>query len=409
MEKDKDTNKITKFVVKQKPCLEKFPNMITHIVDFLFVYDFDDDTKNKVFKRQIIEPKNETVFDFSNELAPKIVFLNYNDYGYMKLDLSYMNLEELKRYLLKCKDPLIKAALNRALFDTFRDSKISSIEYLDVAIDIVKNEQDEDTVSILLGYISSTIKAYLPLDIMPQYKKKFFDTLKKMLENQLSLIEFNKDIVKNLLIYLNGFAVKDEDKKYLIKLLNLESKLLTQSRRFQYVRTVYTSRDIPLEEKEILLEREIKRDNNSKDSIEAKIICNSSLPDRKNKEALWKKITEESNSDALANMEAIMIGFAPVEQYDIVEDFLKEKFFEVLPKVGKNNEVFFVKYFISYLSPSQFTNDEINQKMEKLITELKQDQDQSQTVRYLSETYDLMKRIKIARENCQKYLEKHKK
>jgi aminopeptidase N len=409
MEKDKDTNKITKFVVKQKPCLEKFPNMITHIVDFLFVYDFDDDTKNKVFKRQIIEPKNETVFDFSNELAPKIVFLNYNDYGYMKLDLSYMNLEELKRYLLKCKDPLIKAALNRALFDTFRDSKISSIEYLDVAIDIVKNEQDEDTVSILLGYISSTIKAYLPLDIMPQYKKKFFDTLKKMLENQLSLIEFNKDIVKNILIYLNGFAVKDEDKKYLIKLLNLESKLLTQSRRFQYVRTVYTSRDIPLEEKEILLEREIKRDNNSKDSIEAKIICNSSLPDRKNKEALWKKITEESNSDALANMEAIMIGFAPVEQYDIVEDFLKEKFFEVLPKVGKNNEVFFVKYFISYLSPSQFTNDEIIQKMEKLITELKQDQDQSQTVRYLSETYDLMKRIKIARENCQKYLEKHKK
>ena len=104
-----------------------------------------------------------------------------------------------------------------------------------------------------------------------------------------------------------------------------------------------------------------------------------------------------------------MIGFAPVEQYDIVEDFLKEKFFEVLPKVGKNNEVFFVQYFISYLSPSQFTNDEIIQKMEKLITELKQDQDQSQTVRYLSETYDLMKRIKIARENCQKYLEKHKK
>ena len=40
--------------------MEQFPNMITHIVDFLFVYDFEDDSKNKVFKRQIIEPKNET-------------------------------------------------------------------------------------------------------------------------------------------------------------------------------------------------------------------------------------------------------------------------------------------------------------------------------------------------------------
>ena len=91
--------------------------MIAHIVDFLFIYDFEDDAKNKVFTRQIIEPKNETIFDFSNELIPKIVFLNYNDYGYMKLDLSYINIDNLKQYLLKCKDTLIKASLYRALFE----------------------------------------------------------------------------------------------------------------------------------------------------------------------------------------------------------------------------------------------------------------------------------------------------
>ena len=76
MENDQTTKKITKYVVKQNPCLEQFPNMITHIVDFLFVYDFEDNSKNKVLKMQIIEPKNETYFDFSNELAPKLVFLN---------------------------------------------------------------------------------------------------------------------------------------------------------------------------------------------------------------------------------------------------------------------------------------------------------------------------------------------
>ena len=404
-----EAKKIKKFVVKQKPCLEQYPNMITHIVDFLFVYDFDDDSKNKVFKRQVIEPKNETVFDFSNELAPKIVFLNYNDYGYMKLDLSYMNLDELKNYLLKCKDPLIKVALNRALFDTFRDFKITSIEFLDITLETIKNEQDEDTFSVLLGYISSVIKNYLPLKYIPEYKKKFFKILKKMLEDQLSLLQYNKDIVKNILIYLNGYAVEDEDKKYLIKLLNLESKLMTQSRRFAYVETIYTSRTIPLEDKEYLLNAEIKRDKNSKDSIEAKITCNAALPDRKNKELLWKKLTEESNSDSLANMEAIMGGFAPVEQYDLVEDFLTQKFFEVLPKLGKINESFYLKYFISYLAPSHFTTDEIIQKMDNLINELKEDKEQSQIVRYLSETCDIMKRTKIAREKCEKYLETIKK
>jgi aminopeptidase N len=408
IDSDKNTNKINKFIVKQKPCLEQFPNMITHIVDFLFIYDFEDDTKNKVFTRQIIEPKNETNFDFSSELLPKIVFLNYNDYGYMKLDLSYIDMENLKQYLLKCKDTLIKAALYRALFDTFRDSKISSIEFLNITIETIKVESDEDIISVLLGYISSVIKAYLPLKYISEYKSKFFKTMKEMLEKELSQINFNKDKAKNLLIYLNGFASDEEDKKYLIRLLNLESSMITQSRRFAYVKTIYTSRKIPLEEKEKLLEREIKKDKNSGDSLTAKYTCNAALPDRANKERLWKKITEESNSDSLTNMEAIMMGFAPVEQYDLVEDFLKEKFFEVLPKIGKNNEAFFVRYFIGYLAPSHFTDDEIIQKMDKLINELKEDKDQAQIVKYLTETCEIMKRTKISREKCEKYLESHK-
>ena len=404
---DKDTNKINKFIVKQKPCLEQFPNLITHIVDFLFIYDYEDKTKNKVFLRQIIEPKNETKFNFLNELMPKIVFLNYNDYGYMKLDLSYIDKENLKQFLLKCENTLIKASLYRALFDTFRDSKISSIEFLNITFETIQTESDEDTISVLLNYISSVIKSYLPLKYISEYKSKFFKIMRNMLESELSKINFNKDKVKNFLIYLNGFAIIEEDKKYLIRLLNLDSNMITQSRRFAYVKTIYTSRNIPLEEKEQLLNREIKRDKNSADSLTAKITCNAALPDRANKERLWKKITEESNSDSLTNMESIMVGFAPIEQYDLVEDFLKDKFFEVLPKIGKNNEAFFVNYFIGYLSPTQFTDDEIIQKMDKLINELKDDKDQTQVIKYLTQTCDSMKRIKISREKCEKYLESH--
>ena len=184
---------------------------------------------------------------------------------------------------------------------------------------------------------------------------------------------------------------------------------MTQSRRFSYVQTIYTSRTIPLEEKEKLLNAEIKRDKNSKDSIEAKLVCNASLPDRKNKELLWKKTPPPPTSDSLATTQPPLIGFAPIEQYDLVGDFLTQKFFEVLPKLGKSNESFYLSYFISYLAPSHFTTDEIIQKIDNLINELKQDKDQSQTVRYLSETCDIMKRKKIAREKCEKYLESMKK
>ena len=252
-------------------------------------------------------------------------------------------------------------------------------------------------------------KRIFPLKYIPEYKSKFFKIIKNILENQLSQINYNKDIVKNALIYINGYAVEDDQKRYLIKLLNLDSKLMSQSRRFSYVHSIFTSRTIPLEEKEKLLNEEVKRDKNSKDSIEAKLMCKAALPDRKNNKLLWKKLTEESNSDSLANMKEIMAGFAPVEQYDIVEDFLIQKFFEVLPKFGKNSEMFFVNYFIAFMAPSQFTIDYIIQKMDNLINELKKDKDQCQIVRYLSEESDLMKRTKISREKCEKYIESIKK
>ena len=45
--------------------------------------------------------------------------------------------------------------------------------------------------------------------------------------------------------------------------------------------------------------------------------------------------------------------------------------------------------------------------MDKLINELKDDKDQTQVIKDLTQTCDSMKRIKISREKCEKYLESH--
>ena len=82
-----------------------------------------------------------------------------------------------------------------------------------------------------------------------------------------------------------------------------------------------------------------------------------------------------------------MKGFAPVEQYDIVNVFLVEKIFEVLPKLG-------------ILAPFKFTTDGMIEKIDKLINGLKQGKDQSQTVRFLLNLWK--------EHNCEKYLEKNK-
>ena len=400
MEVNEKTNKITKFVVKQKPCLEQFPNMITHIVDFIFIYDFKDLSKNKVFERKVIEPKSETVFDFKDELSPKIVFLNYNDWGYMKLDLDKKSIQGLKEGLVSFEDPLVKLSIYRSLFDGFRDSKISAIEFLDIILSALKNETNENNLNTLLRFTKSASSVYMPIKYMKEYKKKIFLELKNLLEKQLSSIKFEKDLVKPILMHLPSYA-DEEDIKYLIQLMNLDPKLVAQEDRFRILKQVFACRNINLEDKQKMLDSEVKRDKNSDDSIVAKLSCNALLPDQKNKELLWKKITTETTSDSLVNMQAIMGAFAPVEQYDLVDDFIKNKYFEVIPELGKSNESLYLREFISCCGPRHYTDEETIKKYENLIEKVK---DMSQVKKYVSEECDLLKRKRKAQILCEEYM-----
>ena len=135
---------------------------------------------------------------------------------------------------------------------------------------------------------------------MKIYKKKLFNELKDLLEMQLSSIDFKKDLIKPILMYLHFYA-DEENIKYLIQLMNLDPKLVSQEDRFKFLRAIYSCRNIDLKDKQKMLDAEVIRDKNSDESITAKLACNALLPDRKNKEILWNKITKETTSDSLVN------------------------------------------------------------------------------------------------------------
>ena len=412
MEVNEADKKIKKFVIKQKPCLDSHPNLQYHKVDILFIYDFKDAKANKVFPQIMIDNKPETVLDFSKETAPKVVFLNYNDWGYMKLNFDKLSIASFKEGLIDFNDPLSKQLISRSLFDQCRDSKLSSIEYLDIALNLLEHEQNENIFCSLLRSINAAIRGYVPLKYNQTYKKKTFDIIVKILKRELSQTPLNKDILKQLFLYLDCYCTNDEDRKILIGFLSekpsfngieVDPKLIGQENRFRMVSNIFKSTTIAKEEKEKYLDAEVKKDNNSNDSIMAKLTCSALIPDLKVKEDLWNKFVNQSTSESLVNMEALMSGFAPVDQLDLVKDFLTEKFFEVLPQVGKNNESFYVKDFISYCSPNMFIEEDIIKKMDALVEKVK---DMSQVKRYLMETTDLMKRKLVAHKLCEEYLNK---
>ena len=227
-----------------------------------------------------------------------------------------------------------------------------------------------------------------------------------------SLVKSNNDLLLHLIDFLVGFAFTEEHISYLknwitdgisVNGLKIHDKFLTQENRFKIVKLIHRSKVISNSEKEDLLSNEIKRDKNSDSSTLAKLACYASRPEKDIKEELWNKFVYQSTSDSLYNMETLMNNFSSRDQLDITDEYLRNKFFDVLENVGKNNEFLYVRSFIACLSPIYWIDEENIKKLEKLSEEVKY---MDAVYKCVVETTDDMKRMLKAHKLCEEYLNK---
>ena len=139
------------------------------------------------------------------------------------------------------------------MFDQCRDAKVSSIEYLEIVLGVLEKEQNENIMGSLLRSISGVIQNYIPLKYNEKYKKQLFDLIVKLLERELGQTPINKDIIKQLFLYISSYCTNDEDRKILIGFLSdkpelngkaFDAKLISQEDRFRFVTNIYKSKTI---------------------------------------------------------------------------------------------------------------------------------------------------------------------
>ena len=99
---------------------------------------------------------------------------------------------------------------------------LPSIEYVDLAFKLIQTETNDNNLSLLLGHIHSTIAVYFPFKYMLEYKQKYFILLRQIFQKELCKFNYSYDIIKKILGYLPANITNEEDRKYLIKLLNLD-------------------------------------------------------------------------------------------------------------------------------------------------------------------------------------------
>jgi aminopeptidase N len=399
--------KVSKFNVIQKACLSEHNNLQTHMMDILLIHDIEN---TEEFKNIIIKPTEVTSLEqFIGKNEPKAVILNYNDWAYCKWVIDTRSIEYLKSNLHKINDLLTKQLVYRSLFDLTRDSRISSIEYLNIVLNLLNYEKDEDIITTLLRNVSGIISNYIPLKYYEQYTTKLFDLVKELIYKTVSEDE-NNDLLLHLVDHLISFAHGDAHIEFLKKWLTdgpvvndkrLHDKYLTQENRFNIAALVHRSRNVSKEEKEKILLCEMERDKNSERAILAKYACYASQPDKAIKEELWNKFVKQSTSESLYNMQSLLDNFASKDQLDLVQEYLTGKFFDDLYNVGKDNDFFYVKSFIENLTPKFYVNEDIIDKLHKLSDKVKSLDAVNLCLR---EQIDDMKRMLKAQQKCEEYL-----
>ena len=93
--------------------------------------------------------------------APRFVFANCDDWGYGLFELDATSREALLADLGSVDDAFLRALLWDALWESVREGNLSPASWIELALRQLPAEQDQVTVSGLLGYLQTALRWYL--------------------------------------------------------------------------------------------------------------------------------------------------------------------------------------------------------------------------------------------------------
>jgi aminopeptidase N len=94
--------------------------------------------------------------------CPDLVYPNYDDWGFVKVQLDQRSFDSARSHLAAVGDPLLRAMLWQSLWDGVRDGKLPLNDFLSTALNNVPQEKDYTLLGDVLGKIAAS-KRYLDL------------------------------------------------------------------------------------------------------------------------------------------------------------------------------------------------------------------------------------------------------
>ncbi len=293
----------------------------------------------------IYQGKSTQVNELVGVICPDLVYPNYQDWAFVKVNLDARSFKTTQNYLAQIQDPLLRSMLWQSLWDSVRDGKLPLNEYLHVALANAPLEQDYTTLGQILGQISSA-KAYLNKGLGSQhpYVKEFAQQLEEITWQSTLYNTDNKNRQRRWFNSYVNLAHTKSALDNLYKLLNgqhsLEGLTISQDIRWDIIAQLNRYKHTKSAE---LIAQELtidSSDTGEKSAIYAQAIA----PNAKVKTDWLAKIQQKNTDIGFSKLRTAMSALYPSEQNSFNEQNAAQFMLSLTEMDQANGPVFMRSY-----------------------------------------------------------------
>jgi aminopeptidase N len=294
---------------------------------------------------------------------PQLVFPNYGDHAYAKIELDRASVEYVRGGLERIEDDLLRNLLWASLWEMVRDCQLSSIEFLDICRQQLPSEPDEDIVEVFLERVAMTLVRYVPEARRKQEAHAWFELALEALSAATDddrQISWARSAIRA--------AASRDDVERLVAIV--DGKESVGGFEFdQEMRWAISVRAIAygVADGDRLLAEQQKSDPSDR-GRRATLQAEAARPDPASKNQTWQRIVGEGYG-SFHLTRAAMLGFFWADQETICAPYV-DRFFENLRGIFENRDHPFARAYMLSLFPAYRADPIVLERSRRMLSEL---------------------------------------
>lgn len=354
--------KVESFAIEQT-APDAYPTLRPHALEIAFARDTQGrlDVMSSV-PASIDGPRTE-IGEANGIPAPDLVFPNFGDHAYAKIELDDKSIEYVRAGLGRVDDGLLRNLLFASLWEMVRDRRLRSTDYLAICAAQLPAESDLDILDVVLERVAMTIARYIPESQRLAQAHSWFELALR----SLAAAPAGDAEILWARLAIRAVASAD-DAARLVAIVDGRESVggfeFDQEMRWA-VAVMAVAYGLP--EADRLLARQQELDPSDR-GRRAMLQAEAARPSAESKQRVWERINGKGYG-SFHLTRAAMMGFFWAHQQELLDSYT-DRFFDEVRDVFETHDHPFSRAYIMALFPAYRAEPRVLERARKMLAEL---------------------------------------